>query len=79
MSAARFEDGVILKPLSDELRPVFQPDHQRGMDYSNLGGSAGGKVYPSPADVVRSVQENQVYPAALAHLEDGIIVMGKSP
>ena len=58
LATARVDDGRMLKPLSESARPQHNPDHVRGMNYSNLGGSAGGKLYETAADVIRAVRES---------------------
>lgn len=58
LAAVRVDDGRILKPLSESARPQHNPDHERGMNYSDLGGSAGGELYSTAADVIHAVRES---------------------
>ena len=55
LDATRLADGTWVRDLSSESQPVFHDEHQRGMDYSNLGGSAGGVIYQNADDVIKEV------------------------
>jgi hypothetical protein len=72
LASTRTDDGTFLKPLSDEVRPHDNVDHQRGMNYTSLGGSAGGRIYQTAADIIRFVRENSTWPETLAWTIDAV-------
>jgi hypothetical protein len=49
LSATRVSDGKFEREVSTATQPQYHADHVRGMNYSALGGSAGGELYPSAA------------------------------
>jgi len=49
-------NGTFVSELPPALEPQNNADHQRGMDYNRLGGSAAGQTYATATHTIREVE-----------------------